>query len=230
MKFFLALIFLLLSHSVLLSQVNKQWYDSSTVQKRLPDQGRMEEYRSDPDFQYQEVASAPGIFDRFKEWLLERLVGLVGNENAPLAGKILLAALLAAVCFWVIRKLIRMDSGGQARQEEGTLSTALTFEGNDRELERVLREAIEKGHFEEATRYALIHALRVLGRIGALKLKSDKTNSDYVGELSGSSYQSSIGTLSYYFDYSYYGNFSLKREDFDRAYHAYQNITKEAGE
>jgi hypothetical protein len=65
-----------------------------------------------------------------------------------------------------------------------------------------------------ATRLVFLHALKILSDKHLIDFNPGKTNHDYVEELSSSDLKTGLNELSFYFDYAWYGNFSISEDQF----------------
>ena len=67
-----------------------------------------------------------------------------------------------------------------------------------------------------AIRYYYLWLLQKLNKYHHIKFHPEKTNSDYLYELTNVKYRTSFANLSYIYDYTWYGEAELNEEDFAR--------------
>jgi len=84
------------------------------------------------------------------------------------------------------------------------------------DFEKLIQEATEKNEFRLATRLIFLHALKLLSDKHLIEFNPGKTNHDYVEELMTPDLKTGLNELSFYFDYAWYGNFSISDIQFQR--------------
>ena len=67
-----------------------------------------------------------------------------------------------------------------------------------------------------ATRLIFLHALKLLADKHLIDFNPGKTNHDYVEELKISDLKIGLNELSFYFDYAWYGNFTINDTQFQK--------------
>lgn len=79
---------------------------------------------------------------------------------------------------------------------------------------KLIAQATAKGNFRLAVRYHYLQTLQKLSSKGVIQFAADKTNYEYVRELSGKSYKSEFATLTLNYEYVWYGEFDVDEEKF----------------
>ncbi len=82
------------------------------------------------------------------------------------------------------------------------------------DVDRALREAMEAGNYHLAIRLQFLAVLKELSLQNRIRWKKDKTNGDYLYELSGSRWYAPFGELTYLFEIVWYGELRLTEELF----------------
>jgi hypothetical protein len=82
--------------------------------------------------------------------------------------------------------------------------------------ERLVAEAVVNKDFRLAVRYLYLQTLQKLSNSGSIHFTHDKTNYEYVKELSGKSYQNEFASLTLNYEYVWYGKFDIDKQIFDR--------------
>ena len=77
------------------------------------------------------------------------------------------------------------------------------------ELERLLREALEKKAYNEAIRVYYTFALKAVSGKGLIRWKKDKTNREYVYEMKGNEHHALFNEVTLVFEYVWYGERSI---------------------
>jgi hypothetical protein len=84
------------------------------------------------------------------------------------------------------------------------------------DFETLIAKARADGDYKRGIRLYLLYALKKLSDRHIIEWRSGKTNHDYVEEVKKSSLKTSLNELSFYFDYSWYGGFSIDQPTFQR--------------
>lgn len=83
------------------------------------------------------------------------------------------------------------------------------------DYDRLLRQAYLLGDLRMAARYLFLKTLQKLSEKELIVFSQDKTNSDYVYELPEAK-RSNFSTLALYYEYIWYGNMPVSKEDFNK--------------
>lgn len=81
-------------------------------------------------------------------------------------------------------------------------------------FEKEIQKAIDAGNFRFAVRLMYLRTLKDLSTHNLINYTHEKTNTDYLLQLTGSSYYKNFFRLTRSFDYTWYGHFSLSQESF----------------
>lgn len=87
---------------------------------------------------------------------------------------------------------------------------------NDRDFDLLISNAVKQKNFRLATRYLYLQLLQKLSVAGAIEFAADKTNSEYIKELSGKSFKEEVAALTLYYDYVWYGEFAIDAIVFEK--------------
>lgn len=72
-----------------------------------------------------------------------------------------------------------------------------------------IREAEKKGQYRIAVRYSYLRALQTIAAKGWLHLSPDKTNYQYLRELSNKTIRNDFARITLHYEYAWYGNFEV---------------------
>jgi hypothetical protein len=95
------------------------------------------------------------------------------------------------------------------------------------DLEGLLQKAIRNGNYRLAVRYQFLKTLNRLGEKGILQLSTDKTNYQYATEIQGKPYANSFARLSLQYEYVWFGEFDLNKEQFEIVQNEHQQFLKQ---
>ena len=87
----------------------------------------------------------------------------------------------------------------------------------DKDLSKLIQEAISKGNYKLAVRYYYLLLLKNLSEKELISWQQEKTNEDYIKELSNNKLNTDFEKLTYLYDYVWYGEFIIDKEKFLQA-------------
>ncbi len=82
------------------------------------------------------------------------------------------------------------------------------------DFEKEIHKAVRSGNYRMAVRMLYLQLLRNLSDREIIQYSTDKTNSQYLAQLSGTKFYNDFFTLTRHFDYIWYGEFPLTEEGY----------------
>jgi|GEM_PF-1011213 len=131
---------------------------------------------------------------------------------------------------FVIYKLA-FTGGGFRRLGTETGSNVKVLEEEDaapvqgRNFDTVISKAKTEHNYRLAVRYLYLQLLQRLTAAGAIDLAVDKTNTEYLRELTGKPYKEAVAELTRYYDYVWYGEFEMDEALYTRVESKFKNLT-----
>ena len=117
------------------------------------------------------------------------------------------------------RKIKTADEENLAEEETGNI-----FE---MDFEKEIQKAIDASNYRMAVRLMYLRTLRDLSLRNIINYTHEKTNSDYLFQLAGSSYYKNFFRLTRDFDYTWYGHFPLSQESFSLIQNDFNNFKQQ---
>lgn len=195
------------------------WAQTEPVSEIHISEADLENYRNNPDFDY---VSTEGVswFFLFWEWLkrmlqniLEAIFGNMLSESAILFILQVLPYFAIAVLAFIFYKLILkglLKTYATKQPERGLV--ALTDDEKlilEADLSALQKEALEQQNYRSALRYGYLKTIKHLSEKGHIKRAPEKTNTDYLAELSQTEYETPFSKLTHWYDFVWYGNMPL---------------------
>jgi len=84
------------------------------------------------------------------------------------------------------------------------------------DYDRALEEAVQQGNYRLATRFLYLQLLLRLSEKNLIVLETDKTNYQYILELSNTLYKNDFADITLFYEYVWYGEFGLDEDSFNR--------------
>lgn len=195
-------------------------YDSLAYESRSFNPEALERLRQDPELSYSYTQASMTLWDAFWRWVSNQLRGFFQTDGV--SGKwdqLLLFVFFAAALVYVIIRLLKINTFRLIYKDKGRSPVEGVVEHEDiheMDFEKLLNEATDAKNHRLAIRLYYLWALKMLADANHLHWEPGKTNDDYLRELRTSPLNGGFRQLSYYFEYTWYGNFSVTTELFAR--------------
>lgn len=91
-------------------------------------------------------------------------------------------------------------------------------------FDTVIAKAVSENNYRLAVRYLYLQLLQRLSAAGAIEFAVDKTNTEYLRELSGKPYKETVAELTRYYDYVWYGEFEMDAALYAKVENKFRNV------
>lgn len=201
---------------------------SSIVQKQF-DSNAIEKYNAIKDFNYveEQLEAAPSFFERILKWaghqflrLLEWIFGI--KYASGIFAKILLALpyIIAGIVLLLLLKFfLKVNSSSLISSSKNRTIVSITEEEEfikSKDLLTLVELAIENKNYRLAVRYYYLNILKQLENKELIIWEQQKTNEDYIHEITPQNIQKSFVNLTRLYDFVWYGNFIINDVEFAR--------------
>ncbi len=200
-------------------------YDSTEIIPLKFNTGHINKYKSDKAFDYNEYKYQSKFWTKVKRWIYNVLYAifkwLFGQKKA--VGylskfiKIIPYLGLAALIFIIIRFLFVSNFIRYFRDNDAEAKVSY---GEDEEIIRkkdidtLLKDAIEKENFRLALRYYYLMLLKKLEKNNIIKWEPQKTNFEYLKEIKHKEFKDKFKLFTKWYDYIWYGKYPLNSFEF----------------
>ncbi|WP_437399899.1 DUF4129 domain-containing protein [Flagellimonas lutimaris] len=225
----LILSYLLLSWTIVFAQNDSVVkYDESDIKPIKFSQEDLDTYKGDDAFNYEEVKVEStwwtditnwfyNILRRFFEWIFG-----VGNAEGYLAVflEILPYLLLALFLYLVIRFFIKSNMQGMGKNKKNPNVVSLSEDEHiikNEDIQQLIENALVDKNYRLAIRYYYLYILQLLSEKELIDWQQQKTNDDYIEELSKSNLKNDFGKATLLYDYVWYGEFDIDQERYQKA-------------
>lgn len=237
MRFYRYLIFILCIGKLCFAQNidTPVQYDDSKIEKQTITENDLETYKADDDFNYKEVVAEESFLDKAYRWLnnilrkfWEAIFG-VGTASGFLyfIFRVLPYLLLGFLVFLLIRFFLKVNSrnlASKAKKEGEVLFTEEEQIIKNEDIPSLIKEAINQKNYRLAIRYYYLLSLKHLKESDSIDWQPQKTNEDYLKELSKEHLKSGFQKITRIYDYVWYGEFNVDDLKFESLKKPFENL------
>jgi hypothetical protein len=188
----------------------------------------LEPFLADDKFNYEIEKVDNSWWEGIKNWfynLLRRFFEwLFGVDAAPsyIAAflKYVPYLLLGLLLFLLIRFFIRANTKNILFSKSNANTVMLSEEERiikTEDIQGLIKQALEKKNYRLAIRYYYLFLLKLLTERELITWELQKTNDDYIQELSKSNLKPLFKKVTMLYDYIWYGEFNIDGETYERA-------------
>lgn len=178
-----------------------------TIDSVLKAEGRAEEKK-------RRTPSAPGFLESF---LASGVLSLVLWSLAVLfVGFIIYRLFLAEGVFLRKPKAVE-NTGAEIAVEEIN---------RDSDFEAIISQALQNNNYRQAVRYQYLRTLHTLALKQFIELAPDKTNYQYVREISNPGHRQDFAALTLHYEYVWYGEFNIEAGIYRKIEQAFNNLNQ----
>jgi len=191
--------------------------DSSRINPAKFNRDALNTYAEQKEFQYDDSATGDlSLWDRF--WMLFwRMVNDLfrGAASNPLS-KYFFIVIGVAILLYIVVRVIGSENIFSKKSKETILPYDILNENiHEIDYETEIQKLIEKGKFRLAVRLLYLRTLKKLSDAEIIQWQPEKTNYNYLTEISEPEIKSEFGNLTHQFDYIWYGDFPVDEQRFE---------------
>ncbi|MEP6952134.1 MAG: hypothetical protein ABI863_22780 [Ginsengibacter sp.] len=177
----------------------------------------LKEFKDNKDFQYN-IHQEPvqSLWEKFWSWVWWKVGQLLRTkEGITTVWSVLIVLSIAIIVYFVI-KITGMGQGGLfGRSNKGPQKYILSQNDiHGISFADAIEKAISNGDYRLATRLQYLQALKKLSDKGYIEWRINKTNTDYLTEITGKPFNDMFILLTFNFEYTWYGEKPVSREQF----------------
>jgi len=201
--------------------------DTTNVAQRHLDTAALNAYRKLPEFEYRETYSGPSLWTRFWRWFWS-LFQIKDPKKISVLTVVIkyffIAAGLAAILF-IILKLTGVNPFLFRRKPQHVLAYTESQENiHEIDFDAEIEKAIAVQNYRYAVRLLYLKSLKQLSDAGLINWQLNKTNYQYITELTDSRNREEFKQLTLQFEYVWYGDFLINSEVFKRINALFQSF------
>lgn len=203
--------------------------DSSNIKVTRFKEAIKERYKGD-DFNYS-INDTGGInllqrvLQKFFGWLSDVFGFDIDFINYKTLEYIVYVFLGLAALYLIVKFLMQSPINSVFKTETQDIDNFKYVEENIKEVnfDTLITDALKDNNYRLATRYLYLKSLKLLTNKNIIEWHYDKTNSDYINEITNENTKNIFKRISYIYDYVWYGEFPIdeaiyekNQSDFDK--------------
>ena len=205
----------------------------SSLELRIPDKERIEEFQNNKDFQYE---SAPPI--EMPIWLQKLLANILRtfekSTNVAFSREIGLIMLILVISTIIIMIALRMQGvslkslfGKKKLETED--ADFIAEDVNKMDFEQLINESLKAKNYRLVIRFLYLKNLKLLSDREFINWNPNKTNYSYLNEIESPGLRTKFLRTTHIFDFVWYGEFILDENSFNDAYNFFLEFNQLIG-
>ncbi|WP_298367135.1 DUF4129 domain-containing protein [uncultured Lutibacter sp.] len=213
--------------------------DKSTIVQKKFDLKKLNEYKLDKDFDYLEekIEREPTFLERVFNWLVRQFMGFLEWIFGMKYAKGVFAGILKSIpyiivgllLFFILKFFLKVNSNSIVSNSANEAIVTITEDEaliKRSDLLKLISQAIEQKNFRLAIRYYYLNILRQLENKQLIAWEQQKTNEDYIKEISKPTIGTSFKKLTRLYDFVWYGNFEISEIEFSKVVADFQKAAE----
>ena len=214
-------------------------YDSQENLAPVPfSEEKIEEFNKEDDFNYDETIQEEGWWAKFKSWLSKIWRSfwnwLLGDYEASGFWSFIIGLLpyilIATVVGFIIWLFYKLNPGARllkSQEKPGIFFTEEEEIVKTKDIRKLITKALEKQNYRLAVRYYYLLILKKLSDADVIEYMFDKTNNDYISEITAEQMNLQFQKATSLYDYIWYGNFDVTATDYEVAQETFLQLEQQ---
>lgn len=207
---------------------SKDTFKSKTFESNFKNKYNSDDFNYEPKLNTEELSA----WDKFKKSIAEFLRDLFSwDEITPKTStveiifKILAYLIILAVIIMIIKIIINKEGGWIFKKDAKKIKTTTYFEEDIHSInfKDIITKEKNNNNLRICVRYYYLWLLKSLSDRCIINWDKEKTNSDYIYEISNPKIKEEFEFLSYIYDYCWYGEFEITSADFEKVEAHFKN-------
>lgn len=167
---------------------------------------------------------------RIIQWFLDGIKNIFGVEIDPdtyqILENVIYFILIAIAIYFIVRLLVGKQATSFFSKGSKEIATPHYFEDHIEtiDLDNLISQALKNNNYRLAVRYLYLKSLKELSKKDIINWHSEKTNTDYINEIKTPFIKDSFKTISYLYDYIWYGENVINKTQFSKAQNIFDSL------
>ena len=205
--------------------------DSAKITPSKFDKDSISSYKEQKEFQYDEIGQQQlSWWDKFWMWFWNLIGSLIQGATSNLISRYIFIGLGIALILYIVIKTIGAENIFRKKSKETILPYDVITENiHEIDYEKELQRLVAERKFRLAVRLLYLRALKKLSDAEIINWQPDKTNYNYLMEITKPELRNDFSRLTLQFDYIWYGDFPIdevKFEPINQSFNQFNNQIK----
>lgn len=205
--------------------------DSAKITPSKFDKDSISSYKEQKEFQYDEIGQQQlSWWDKFWMWFWNLIGSLIQGATSNLISRYIFIGLGIALILYIVIKTIGAENIFRKKSKETILPYDVITENiHEIDYEQELQRLVAERKFRLAVRLLYLRALKKLSDAEIINWQPDKTNYNYLMEITKPELRNDFSKLTLQFDYIWYGDFPIdevKFEPINQSFNQFNNQIK----
>ncbi|MCX2573469.1 DUF4129 domain-containing protein [Pedobacter sandarakinus] len=206
--------------------------DSTQLTPKTFDKQAISDYKTQPDFQYDEVGERQlSLWERFWigfwNWVRRIFSGAATNSIS----RYFFIGLAVAIVLFLVIKIVGAQNIFRRDPPESALPyDVLNDNIHEIDYETEIQRLVSEGKYRLAVRLLYLRTLKKLSDAQIIEWQPDKTNYNYLMEITRPALKGDFGQLTLQFDYIWYGDFPIDEHKFEPIKQSFNHFNKQINE
>lgn len=191
--------------------------DSAKITPSKFDKDSISSYKEQKEFQYDEIGQQQlSWWDKFWMWFWNLIGSLIQGATSNLISRYIFIGLGIALILYIVIKTIGAENIFRKKSKETILPYDVITENiHEIDYEQELQRLVAERKFRLAVRLLYLRALKKLSDAEIINWQPDKTNYNYLMEITKPELRNDFSKLTLQFDYIWYGDFPIDEVKFE---------------
>ncbi|HOX82097.1 MAG TPA: hypothetical protein PLJ60_06770 [Chryseolinea sp.] len=183
-----------------------------TIVHRKFDKAKVDDLKNDDELTYTLDKATVSLWDRFWRWVRQAIGDLFYETGDADWGRFLVYTAMVVLLIYVIIRLLKIDALNifYGRGAKSSIPYTILEENiHEMNFEKLIEDAKRNHDYRLAIRLIFLYSLKMLSDNQHIYWEPGKTNHDYLNEMKTKELKYGLRELNYYFEYTWYGNFTV---------------------
>jgi len=212
-------------------------YDTAPLKVKQIDNEDLQKYRADDAFDYELTKTERTWWDDFKTWLgnllLRLFEGIFGVEKAvgflAIFLRIVPYLLLGILLYLLIKFFLNVNARALQQAKSNQSLVSLSEEEHiikNENIQELIQQALADKNYRLAVRFYYLYILKLLTEKELIAWELQKTNDDYLKEITKVELKKPFSDITRLYDYIWYGDFPIDEIQYDKVEKAFVSLQK----
>jgi hypothetical protein len=193
------------------------------------DEKKLEQLKNNSELQYKQIPEAISLWKRLLLWLQQLINQMVYAATTTDWLRLLILVLFIGTLLFIVLRILHIDSLKIFYHNRAVPSAqALPEDIHHTDFDAQLRDALAQHDYRLAIRIRFLQTLKLLSDNRLIHWKPGKTTHEYLAELYHTNLRPVLEQINYYYEYTWYGNFTASPDVYQKVSAAYDTCRQHA--